>query len=187
MTLGQAALIMTMTRYARNALGDPSLVEIQKLMYFLQELTGEPLRLKYVKGRYGPYADNLRHVMRVVEGHYLSGYGDGSSPVLEAEPLAVLPGAAEVASMTLAQHPETARRIDRVLEVISGFESTYGLELLASVHWVGAKDPDAAASPERMVQEVQGWSPRKGRMFTHEHIGVAHQALRERGSLPLTA
>jgi O-acetyl-ADP-ribose deacetylase (regulator of RNase III) len=183
MTRGRAALIDVMTRYAQHAFENPALVEVQKLMYFLQ-LTGEPLRLNYVQGRYGPYADNLRHVLRVVEGHYLTGYGDGSSPVLEAEPLEVLPGAVEAASMTLREHPETDRRIDRVLDVVSGFESMYGLELLASVHWIGAHDPVAAASPERMVRDVQSWSPRKGRMFSDEHIRTAWETLRDRGWLP---
>ncbi len=32
-------------------------------MYFLQE-AGEPLRLRFTKGLYGPYAENLRHVLR---------------------------------------------------------------------------------------------------------------------------
>ncbi|MEK4297926.1 macro domain-containing protein [Oceanobacillus sp. FSL W8-0428] len=39
-----------------------SLLEIQKIGYFLQAL-GEPLRLNYVKYYYGPYAENLNHVL----------------------------------------------------------------------------------------------------------------------------
>jgi hypothetical protein len=41
-------------RYLRGLL-DPfvTLLEVHKLMYFLQE-TGEPLRLRYVQGIYGP-------------------------------------------------------------------------------------------------------------------------------------
>ena len=44
-------------------------------MYFLQ--VAGPLQLNYTKDRYGPYAENLRHVMRQVEGHLISGYADG--------------------------------------------------------------------------------------------------------------
>ncbi|MGL5823823.1 MAG: type II toxin-antitoxin system antitoxin DNA ADP-ribosyl glycohydrolase DarG, partial [Nocardioides sp.] len=69
MTTGRAGLIALMSGYATHALAMPSLVEAQKLMYFLQA-AGEPLRLHFVKHHYGPYADNLRHVLRVVEGHY---------------------------------------------------------------------------------------------------------------------
>jgi hypothetical protein len=40
-------------------------------MYFMQE-AGEPLRLQYVKHHYGPYAENLRHVLNAVEGHLIA-------------------------------------------------------------------------------------------------------------------
>lgn len=135
MTPGRAALIAPMSGYATHALAMPSLIESQKLMYFLQE-AGEPLRLQFAKHLYGPYADNLRHVLRVVEGHYVSGYGDGSSPVHDAEPLTILPGACDEASPVIEAHPETAHRIERVLQLAEGFESAYGLELLATVHWI---------------------------------------------------
>ena len=53
-----------------------SLLEVHKLMYFMQE-AGEPLRLKMEKGPYGPYAENLRHVLNDVEGYFITGYGVG--------------------------------------------------------------------------------------------------------------
>ena len=54
---------MLINRYL-GGLMDPfvTLIEIHKLMYFMQE-AGEPLRLNYAKHHYGPYADNLRHVL----------------------------------------------------------------------------------------------------------------------------
>lgn len=175
MTPGRAALITLMAQYARQALGDPSLIETQKIAYLLQ-VAGERLKLAFVAGRYGPYADNLRHVLRTVEGHYLSGYGDGATPVQRAEPISVLPGAEEAARPVIAEHPETAQHIDRVLDLVGGFESAYALELLATVHWV----MDHGASGEDVVDRVRAWSPRKQRMFTVDHIEVAASALRDR-------
>lgn len=83
------------------------MIEVQKLLYFLQA-AGEPLRLNFVQARYGPYADNLRHVLTAVEGHLLTGFGDGSAPVLDAMPIAVLPGADDAAMDLLAQSPDTS-------------------------------------------------------------------------------
>ncbi|WP_404386645.1 macro domain-containing protein [Knoellia locipacati] len=180
MTAGRAALISLMAGYETHALAMPSLIESQKLMYFLQE-AGEPLRLEFTKHLYGPYADNLRHVLRVVEGHYVTGYGDGSSPVQEAEPLTVLPGALEEAQPVLQAHPETNQRIERVLELAAGFESAYGLELLATVHWVVRENPAQADDLDAVVDGVQRWSSRKGRMFSRDHIETAWQSLRDRG------
>jgi hypothetical protein len=54
-----------------------SLLEIQKLAYFLQ-WAGEPLRLHFSKQKYGPYAENLHFVLQRLEGHFLRGYGDRS-------------------------------------------------------------------------------------------------------------
>jgi hypothetical protein len=169
-------------RYVQQAL-DASLIETQKLTYLLQE-AGEPLRLNFTKALYGPYADNLRHVLQAVEGHYLIGYGDGSKPVQAAEPIRVLPGAEEQASKILESHPETIERVERVAQLIEGFESSYGLELLASVHWVATReDAGAANDPHLAADLVRQWTPRKGRMFTSEHVVVAWRALRDQGWL----
>ena len=178
MTPGRAALIELLAQYSRHALGDASLIEAQKLAYFLQE-ADEPLRRDFVGSHYGPYADSLRHVLLRIEGHYLSGFGDGSAPVQQAEPLRLLPGAQEAAGTELANHPDTALHLARVLELVEGFETPYGLELLATVHWVLARDEPG--DDEAVATALRAWSPRKGRLLTPEHIAVALDALRSRG------
>lgn len=184
MTPGRAALVEMLHRYTLQASMAPGLIESQKLMYFLQE-AGEPLRLQYAANRYGPYADNLRHVLNLVEGHFISGYGDASAPVSEAEVLAVLPGAPEEAEGVLADAQDTRTRIGRVLELAAGFESSYGLELLATVHWLSTREQPN--DDDVLIHQVQDWSPRKARMFTADHIRVALEALRERRWLPAAA
>lgn len=150
MTAGRAALIALLHAYSTQAEASASLIESQKLMYFLQ-IAGEPLRLRYEKHRYGPYADNLRQVLKVVEGHYLQGFGDGSKPVKDAEPLDVLPDARAY----LDEHPETETRINRVLELADGYETAYGLELLASVHWIVHEDPQARHDVDHLVDALR--------------------------------
>lgn len=182
-TPGKAALVTLIARYREVAL-EASLIEVQKLMYFLQ-VAGEPLRLNYVKGIYGPYAENLRHSLRTVEGHFLTGFGDGSLPVMSAEPIAVLPGVAEEADAALADLPDTSARIGRVLDLSEGFESAYAMELLASVHWVATvTDERAAGDPAVAAEHVRTWSPRKKRMFSAEHVAIAWSRLNDQGWLP---
>lgn len=185
MTLGRAALVEILARYTRQAAEEPGLIEVQKLMFFMQE-AGEPLRLKFEPNRYGPYADNLRHVLKAVEGHYIVGYGDGSSPVLQAEPLRVIGDASTQAEDILDREPATLNRIQRILSLVQGFESAYGLELLATTYWVAnalENDPTGplAAEPDRdalIVARVRDWSARKARLFTPQHIQSALRALR---------
>ena len=73
MTGGRAALVVLINRYL-SGLMEPfvTLLEVHKLMYFMQE-TGHPLRLRFSKALYGPYAENLRHQLASMEGHMLSG------------------------------------------------------------------------------------------------------------------
>jgi len=178
MTTGRAALVSLLARYSRLAVGATP-IELQKLMYFLQA-AGEPLNLNFQPGHYGPYADNLRHVLSTVEGHFITGYGDGSSRVLEAEAMKALPGAEDEASRVLADNVETRDRVEEVMRAIDGFESRYSMELLASVHWVASHDATAAADWRKAMEQVHQWSPRKKQTFTAEHIEVAWNALRDR-------
>ena len=75
MTAGRAVLVELMSRYL-TAVMDPfiTLLEIHKLLYFMQE-AGEGLRLRYEKAPYGPYSTNLRHLLSLVEGHFITGIG----------------------------------------------------------------------------------------------------------------
>ena len=135
---------------------------------------------------YGPYADNLRHVLKSLEGHQLEGFGDGSKKVCEAEPITVLPGGAREASEALAGNHRIAERIQRVLELVEGYESAYGLELLASVHWKSVREGNVD-DLSGVTKRVQSWSRRKRRMFTAQHIEFAWQRLHYHGWLATAA
>jgi O-acetyl-ADP-ribose deacetylase (regulator of RNase III) len=178
MTPGRAALIGLMDRYLAGLM-DPfiSLLEVHKLTYFMQE-AGEPLRLRYVKAPYGPYAENLRHALTSIEGHFVSGYADGGDrPERQLE---LVPGAVREATAFLADHPETSDRFARVAKVIEGFESPFGLELLSTVHWVATREN--AKTPNEAVEHVYRWGDRKG-MYSTAQIRRAWELLRDKGWL----
>ncbi len=178
MTVGRAALLGLMRRYL-SAVMDPTvtLLEVHKLMYFMQE-AGEPLRLKYQKAPYGPYAENLRHVLNHIEGHFISGYGDAEDrPDI---PLELRPHAFEQAASFLTTHEATQKRFDRVADLIKGFETTFGMELLSTVHWVATHEQ--ATTAEEAVTKIHDWSARK-RMFESRHIQLAWERLHQLGWL----
>ena len=128
-----------------------------------------------------PYADNLRHVLKALEGHHLRGFGDGSKKVKEAEPIEVLPGAAEEAETALAQNQKIGERLSRVLTLAEGYETPYGMELLATVHWAMTRDVADPDDLDAVVERVQSWNRRKARMFTADHIAAAWERLRSLG------
>ncbi len=178
MTPSRSVVLALMHRYLVPEYGYLlSLLEAYKLAYFMQE-AGQPLRLRFEEGLYGPYADNLRHVLNHLEGHYIRGIGDGrNEPTTSIE---LLPGAAEEAEGFLKDHSSTEECFARVAELIEGFETPFGMELLASVHWVATrKDPQAKTSVDAAIAGVQAWNERKARMFKREQIEAAWQRLRE--------
>ena len=177
LTRARAMLLLLFDTYSAQ---DYSLsrLETQKLAYLLQE-AGEPLRLNYVKHQYGPYAHNLNHVLQLMEGSFIRGFGDGT----QKSSIRTMSGSTQAAREFVADDPEAQARLQQIASLIAGFETPYGLELLSSVHWLAVHEEPQAANPEAVAAELQQWSPRKGNLFRPEHVRVAWQRLQEKGML----
>lgn len=176
LTPGRTAFLGMLDKYSAMLI-DPgiTIIETQKLCYFLQ-LAGEPLRLNFCKAQYGPYADNLRHVLNLLEGHFLLGWGDAQNHYLTL--LRLLPNAAAEVQVYLRNFPETMNRIDFISGLVEGFDTPYGMELLASVHWVLANELDSKqCTSEDVHTAISNWTSRKSRMFKHRHVEIAMNRL----------
>ena len=180
MTPGRAGLLGVLGNYVVPGyrLG---LLEIHKLAYFLQA-AGEPLDLKFAKNQYGPYAENLNHVLQRMEGHFIRGYGDRTANLgaqINLDHSAVIQ-----ARGFLNDKPATLERFERVRDLIEGYETPYGLELLATVHWVAARENILASSdPDQAVEGVHRWNKRKRDLFPAAHIRLAWDRLNSQGWL----
>jgi O-acetyl-ADP-ribose deacetylase (regulator of RNase III) len=182
MTPSRARVLHVLRAY--TILGNElTLLEIQKLLYFLQML-GEPLKLRFEKYHYGPYADNLRHVLNLFEGHFIQGFADGRNA--PRTPITLVPDALNEAEIVIAQaetsQGESEQRLKQVLTLIEGFESPYGMELLASVHWVVSRNP-SVTDVESALQAIQQWSKGKRDRLRPEHVQIAWDRLTEQGWL----
>jgi hypothetical protein len=181
MTIARALFIKMMEKYSQFAYR-LTLLEMQKLAYFLQE-AGERLKLQYEAGTYGPYAHNLNKVLELLEGHYTRGYGDSQKPDVEIE---LLPNAVDKANEFLAEHDSRAKLLGRVSDLIEGFETPYGMELLSSVHWMAKHDQSPANSAEEAVMKIHAWNDHKRIVIRQKHVEVAWERLREQGWLSNT-
>ena len=158
MTAYHAAILKMLRSYSLLGYG-LSAIEVQKLAYFLQE-AGEALNLRFEKHAYGPYSDTLRHVLNRMEGHFIRGLGDGVSEA-EIEPV-----------------PEAMAEAEAFVE---GFQSPYGMELLATVHWVASHE--GAATQEQALAAVRSWNARKKALMAPEHVAAAWNRLEQSGWL----
>lgn len=178
MTPGRVAILQLLETYKSLNYG-LSRIEVQKLAYFLQE-AGEPLRLTFSKDQFGPYSDRLRHALNRMDGHFIQGVGDG---VVESD---IEPLAEAMVEAALYMHENGSEalleRVERVRRLIDGFQSPYGVELLASVHWVAKNEPEVE-NVQTAVVAVHAWSRRKRDMMRAEHIAVAWGRLASEGWL----
>jgi hypothetical protein len=105
----------------------------------------------------------------------ISGYGDGGDT--PDKPLELVPGASDDARAVLEGNPATLERFERVSKLVEGFESSFGMELLATVHWVMTRE---GASGRGIVDAIHRWNLRK-QMFTDEQIQLAAKRLGDEG------
>lgn len=181
MTAGRAAVLALMSRYLVPGYDYRlSLLEVQKLAYFLQ-VAGQNLRLAYKAHFYGPYADNLRHVLHHIEGHYVRGFGDGENK--PDTPLELIDDAARQAEAFLADQLDAQARLSEVAALIEGYETPFGMELLSTVHWVATHDAEAGTSDEEAVRAVHAWNTRKATTMKPEQIRAAWSHLKDQGWL----
>lgn len=176
MTMGRALLILLMARY-HGAVLDPfvTLLEVHKLLYLLQE-AGQPLKLRFEQAPYGPYAANIRHVLNAIEGYYISGYDGGAdNPDKQLE---IVPGALHEAEEHIKNDPEAQQRLHRVFDLVEGWETPHGMELLATVHWLAAKG--MATTSQQAVEQTYAWNERK-KIFTPRQIELAFRTLQAEG------
>ncbi len=177
MTPGRVAILKVIETYRELNYG-LSKIEVQKLAYFLQ-IAGEDLKLQFEKNNYGPYADALRHALDRMDGHFVRGVGDG---VVESEIEPIDEALSEAEAFIKTQgSTELLRHVALVEELIQGFQSSYGMELLATVHWVFKENN--AKTPEEALHFVQRWNKRKKDLMKPEHVYIAWKQLEQQGWL----
>jgi O-acetyl-ADP-ribose deacetylase (regulator of RNase III) len=173
----RAMVLALLNRY--KILGyELTLLEAHKLVYFLERF-GEPLKLNFEKGQYGPYSDKFNHVLYDLDGHYLAGMKERTAKPLD--PIIIdqkqLPKIYNYIETNCT--PAQIQRLNRVYRLIEGFESPLGMELLATVDYVLKFElkQDLFAELE-LENKIHSWSERKSKLLTKEYIDIALERLR---------
>jgi len=181
----RASFLAALGRYVQSGIANGlaieprvSLLEAHKVAYFLQKL-GLPLGLQFEKGTYGPYSQPLDRAVSVMEGHFVTGFGDGTSgaqALLELDKEAV-----EEAERFVSRSPEFDVVSRRFQKLISGFEDPFGMELLSTVLFASEELAEAPVTLDKIIGCIQGWNDRKQRLFTDAHVATAWKRLSDVG------
>ena len=117
-------------------------LEVQKLAWFLQRVILEmkledPLDLRFEANKYGPYADKLRHLLNGLDGSYLH----CEKRLADAGPLEPIwfedSRKGDVFSYLQSDAAKVyLSALEKTAEIIDGFESPLGMELLSTVDWL---------------------------------------------------
>ena len=141
LTPARALIAELVRRYSVLGVGCTNL-EVQKLGWFLQRSIiaagmKNPLRLRFVADKYGPYADQLRHLLDALDGSYLH-CEKRLSDASPREPIYFNDAKRDLVAEYL--EGDDARPYSPALEatsrIIDGFESPLSMELLATVDWL---------------------------------------------------
>ena len=178
------ALVAEMTRqYSALGLGC-TVLEVQKVAWFIArgaEATrvGDPLELSFARQIYGPYSDQLRHLLERMDGSYLA----CEMRLADARPTSEIWFEEQKRQRLAVYLQSEAKRylpaIDWAARTIRGFESPLGMELLATVDWLLQKEgtaPNVAAVRQGLKQWGNG-SDRKLRIFDDRLLGLALERL----------
>jgi len=160
--------------YNYRALGEfTSEFAAEKLSYFLQRFGEKQLKLDFQKGIYGPYSGKVRHILYTVNGYYLKGYEQKDAKPFE--PLEMMVDKAPEIQLYIKNElsNEERDRLRKVADLINGFESPYGLELLATVDFLIQENN--TLNKEVIFDKL--WSERKKDMFVKQHIDMAIKQL----------
>lgn len=165
-----------------------SLLEIQKLAWFLERAIerynpdDNPLNLQFAPHKYGPYANRLDHLLNNLDGSYLH----SEKRISDADPLDVIWFDDERKAVVQTYLKSEAKAYTQALEstaaLIDGFESPFGMELLATVDWLLARGGVAPTVPA-LREGLRHWrggpdaAARKDRLFDDRALGIALERL----------
>lgn len=166
-----------------------SLLEVQKLAWFMERniersAPDNPLKLEFQANKFGPYADRLRHLLDALDGSYLH----CNKRLSDASPHDVIwfddarkdYVAAYLKSDKAKPYIEA---LQTTQDVIDGFESPLGMELLASVDWLLLKEkcePTVHSIKAGLANWMDGGraAERKLRLFDDRLVALALEQLK---------
>jgi hypothetical protein len=160
-----------------------SLLEIQKLAWFLEQAIeritpgDRELDLQFKAYKFGPYAQRLNYLLDSLDGSYLH----SQKRIADADPFDVIWFDDErkdrVQAFLQSEGKAYLQALEETAALIDGFESPFGMELLATVDWLitrqGISPTVDAVRAGLLLWPAAGAGERKARLFDDRAIKIA--------------
>ncbi|WP_452602893.1 type II toxin-antitoxin system antitoxin DNA ADP-ribosyl glycohydrolase DarG [Pontimicrobium sp. MEBiC06410] len=146
----------------------------EKLCYFLQRFGAEKyFKLNYSANFYGPYSGKVRHVLNYLNGSYLMGYaGKDKKPF---EQLNLLIDSEIDVKNYIEENDELKKIVLETNQFLTGFYSSFGLELLSSIDYIS--QTDKISDKDLIKEKLYNWNNRKKTLFSDDRyldISINH-------------
>jgi len=191
LTPARALIVEIVRRYGILGMSC-SILETQKLAWFLERVIHKfgpdnPLDLKFTANKYGPYSDRLRHLLDSLDGSYLH----CERRLADAHPMDTISFDHSKKNHINAylKGPEGEpyeSALEETSRLIEGFETPYGLELLATVDWL--LEHDCEPSLKSIKKGLDSWpggsgsAARKMSLFDDRVLQIALDRLVSTGT-----
>jgi O-acetyl-ADP-ribose deacetylase (regulator of RNase III) len=174
LTPGRATMMVAFAELEKFFGGHLTRLTAQKLAYFLQVL-GVDFGLTFSKEQFGPYSKRLHDAFKVMERkHYIHGYTGDERKVI------VTPATYAASDEYLKANSINASDvISRLSLLVDGYETPYGMELLASVHFLSVTE-GITTQPE-MSAALEAWNDHKRANFPEIAVTAALDRLKTDG------
>ena len=189
LTAPRALIAELVRRYSIIGI-DCSLLEIQKLGYFLERAVDalkleNKFKFEFTANKYGPYSDKLKHLLNGLDGSYLH-CDKRLADAGPFEPIRFDDSKKDkiAAFLTSPEAKPYNVALQATTNLIDGLEFPFGLELLATVDWL-VRNEKIERSVEAVRAGLSKWpgdqsaKERKLALFDERVIAIALQALTE--------
>jgi O-acetyl-ADP-ribose deacetylase (regulator of RNase III) len=167
-----------------------TLLEIQKLAWFLErslrhQRLPDVLKLQFQADRYGPFSPRLNHLLNALDGSYLR----SDKRISDCGPMDTIAFADDrrdvlSAFLRSGEGKRYGAVLDETNDLIDGFQSPLGMELLATVDWLIRRE-GCPANLESLQDGLRDWrggpgaGERKLRLFDAFMLEQAVRCLEE--------
>lgn len=161
LTQARALLVYMLDRVQREG-NEATAFSAVKSVYFLQKFGAEKIfNMKFEKYIYGPYCDQVRHVLHAIDGGYIRGFADMTKKPFE--PFDVIPEKMSEVKYKVESDILLNDIVTRTCQFLDGFWDDFSLELLSSVDYLISVRSDA--SVDEVYDLLGAWNERKKKLF----------------------
>ena len=137
-----------------------------KSVYFLQKFGADTIfKMKFERYMYGPYCDQVRHVLHAIDGGYIRGFADMSKKPFE--PFDIIQEKMAEVKFAIENDIMLNDIVTRTCQFLDGYWDDFSLELMSSVDFLIAERPDS--SVDDVYDRLGAWTERKKKIFADKN------------------